>query len=63
MPAYFDNPGFGSKRSSWLGPPSMNMKMTFFAFAGKLRLARHHAAGFRKAGQPARRPTFPPRIV
>ena len=26
--------GFGSKRSTWLGPPSMNRKMTDLAFAG-----------------------------
>ena len=38
LPLHFCRPGFGSKRSSWLGPPSMNMKMTFFAFGGKCGL-------------------------
>src|ERR1043166_831423 len=27
--------GFGSKRSMWLGPPSMKRKITLLAFAGK----------------------------
>ena len=34
-PACLVNSGFGSNRSMWLGPPSMNRKMTLFAFASK----------------------------
>jgi hypothetical protein len=34
-PCRFVSSGFGSVRSTWLGPPSMNRKMTDFAFAGK----------------------------
>ena len=30
-PASFSSSGFGSKRSMWLGPPSMNSQMTAFA--------------------------------
>ena len=39
LPLHFCNAGLGSNRSSWLGPPSMNMKITFLALAGKVRLA------------------------
>src|SRR3982074_2834208 len=35
MPAHFFRAGLGSKRSSWLGAPSMNRKITFFALAEK----------------------------
>ena len=35
VPWCFSNSGFGSKSSYWLGPPSMNMKMTCFALPGK----------------------------
>src|SRR6516164_5307302 len=35
LPCCFVNSGLGSKRSTWLGPPTMNMKMTDFAFASK----------------------------
>src|SRR5581483_6530591 len=34
LPFHFASSGFGSYRSSWLGPPSTNMKMTFLALAG-----------------------------
>src|SRR5262245_829641 len=34
-PCHFCNPGLGSNRSIWLGPPSMNSRMTFFALPGK----------------------------
>ena len=33
-PAYFCNAGLGSKVSTCDGPPSMNRKITLFAFAG-----------------------------
>src|ERR1035438_9199382 len=35
LPCHFWSSGLGSKRSIWLGPPSMNMKMTFLALAAK----------------------------
>src|SRR5450631_2255397 len=34
-PWYFFKAGFGSKRSIWLGAPSMNRKMMFLALPGK----------------------------
>ena len=34
-PCRFVSSGFGSNRSMWLGPPSMNRNTTRFAFAGK----------------------------
>ena len=34
-PASLSSIGLGSNRSRWLGPPSMNRKMTDFALAGK----------------------------
>src|SRR5689334_20836391 len=34
-PSYFLSDGLGSKVSTWLGAPTMNRKMTDFAFAGK----------------------------
>jgi hypothetical protein len=34
-PARLRSSGFGSNVSRWLGPPSMNRKMTDFALAGK----------------------------
>src|SRR5258708_7639577 len=34
LPCHFFNSGLGSNRSTWLGAPSMNMKMTFLALAG-----------------------------
>ena len=40
LPCHFWSSGLGSNRSSWLGPPSMNMKMTFLALGGEVRLAR-----------------------
>src|ERR1700704_6481191 len=36
LPFHFSSSGLGSNRSSWLGPPSMNMKMTFFAFGANM---------------------------
>jgi hypothetical protein len=33
-PLYFSSAGFGSKVSMWLGPPTMNRKMTDFALGG-----------------------------
>jgi hypothetical protein len=33
-PAYFSSAGFGSNVSIWLGPPSMNRKMTLLARGG-----------------------------
>src|ERR1700694_3387573 len=33
FPFHFSSSGFGSNRSSWLGPPAMNRQMTFFAVA------------------------------
>src|SRR6516162_5511813 len=33
LPCHFDNSGLGSNRSTWLGPPTMNMKMMDFALA------------------------------
>ena len=44
LPCHFWSPGLGSKRSIWLGPPSMNMKMTFLALGGKCGL--RGASGF-----------------
>ena len=38
LPLHFCSSGLGSNRSIWLGPPSMNMKMTFFALGGKCGL-------------------------
>ena len=35
LPCHFCSSGLGSNRSIWLGPPSMNRKITFFALAGK----------------------------
>ncbi len=35
LPLHFCSSGLGSNRSIWLGPPSMNMKITFLALAGK----------------------------
>ena len=35
LPFHLCSAGLGSNRSIWLGPPSMNRKMTFFALAGK----------------------------
>src|SRR5207247_9164128 len=34
-PASLSRAGFGSNRSRWLGPPSMNSQMTDFARVGK----------------------------
>ena len=36
LPSHFSSSGFGSNKSSWLGPPSMNMKMTFLAFGANI---------------------------
>src|SRR5262245_55112107 len=35
LPAHLARSGFGSKMSIWLGPPTMNMKMTRLAFGSK----------------------------
>ena len=35
LPASLSSAGLGSYRSRWLGPPSMNRKMTRFAFGAK----------------------------
>ena len=35
LPAHFASAGLGSNRSIWLGPPTMNRKITRFAFASK----------------------------
>ena len=35
LPCHFCSSGLGSNRSIWLGPPSMNRKMTFFALGAK----------------------------
>jgi len=35
FPAYFSSIGFGSKVSTWLGPPFISRKMQFFTFVGK----------------------------
>ena len=35
LPWYFASAGLGSYRSIWLGPPSMNRKMTLLALPGK----------------------------
>src|SRR5580658_3527935 len=35
-PSHFFISGFGSNKSSWLGPPSIKSKIMFFALAGKL---------------------------
>ena len=44
LPCHFWSSGLGSKRSIWLGPPSMNMKMTFLALGAKCGL--RGASGF-----------------
>ena len=44
LPCHFCSSGLGSKRSIWLGPPSMNMKMTFLALGAKCGL--RGASGF-----------------
>src|SRR5207253_2640075 len=38
LPCHLANSGFGSKRSTWLGPPTMNMKMIDLALASKCGL-------------------------
>src|SRR5437660_12626727 len=46
MPAHFFSAGLGSNRSSWLGAPSMNRKITLFALAEKWgRLGASESAG------------------
>src|ERR1041385_4422724 len=35
LPCHCWSAGLGSKRSIWLGPPSMKRKITFLALAGK----------------------------
>jgi hypothetical protein len=34
-PAYFSKAGFGSKVSTWLGPPFISKKITLFTLVGK----------------------------
>ena len=36
LPSHFSSSGFGSNKSSWLGPPSMNRKITFLAFGANI---------------------------
>ena len=47
--------GFGSKRSIWVGAPSMKMKMQFFAFAGKCGLRGKSGSFNAAASQPRSR--------
>src|SRR5256885_13442456 len=68
-PASFSSVGFGSNRSRWLGPPSMNSQITDLARAGKC--GGRGASGFngsilmfaaraRRASRPSREPNARP---
>ena len=52
---HFFSSGLGSKRSTWLGAPSMNMKITFLALAANVRRFGSQRIGTlrRAAGAPA----------
>ena len=50
LPCHFWSSGLGSKRSIWLGPPSMNMKMTFLALGAKCGFRGRQRVGIASGG-------------